>query len=198
MTRAAQQFVTPLSLGALSNDRSTPSCSTSTTRPRSATSASHARPTSSSWRRPPPICSPRWPAAMPTISRRRAAGDRQTGTGSAGDEPAHVAAPGDRTQRRPAPGRRRRLVGPSVGEMAGGEVGPGRLPRCRSLSRPYFWLSRLSGKTLATPRPSPAGMCSSPAARPTSRSTRCATSPTAPPASRVRRSPRRPWRWALA
>ena len=45
MTKAAPQFVTPLSVSALTNDRISPTSSTSTTSGRSATSGCHVKPT---------------------------------------------------------------------------------------------------------------------------------------------------------
>ena len=58
MTKAAQQFVTPLAVGALSGGKVFADLFDRKDEHESATSACRARPTSSSWRRRPPISSP--------------------------------------------------------------------------------------------------------------------------------------------
>ena len=116
-----------------------------------------------------------------------------------------------------------RFVGPNVGEMAErGEAGPGRLAEVPELVEaiqgllalllpPPSWGRAGEGgiqnrRNSPTPNPSPQGggglgrpspvvTCSSPAGRRTSPSIPCATSPTAPPASRARRLPSRRARW---
>ena len=85
-----------------------------------------------------------------------------------------------------------RVIGPDEGAMACNEVRAG--PHVRAAGDPRApsgrcWPGRRPGR-------SPAGTCWSPAARPTSRSTRCATSPTAAAGGRAMRSPRRWRRWA--
>ena len=90
------------------------------------------------------------------------------------------------------------FVGPNDGEMAEcGEDGPGRMAEPPEIVEA---IARLLGRTCGDARGvaahqaeldrSPAAACSSPPARRTSRSIRCATSPTAPPASRATPSPR--------
>ena len=106
------------------------------------------------------------------------------------------------------------FIGPNVGEMAErGEAGPGRLAEVPELldaiekllaSPSQSCRRRVSDTTRGGVRVgvmprmvhSPAAASSSPAARRTSPSIRCAISPTAPPASRARPSPRRRARWA--
>ena len=62
------------------------------------------------------------------LASTRAAGDRQAGAGGAGDERAHVAAPGDAGQHGDAaPSAACRSCGPNEGAMACNEFGPGRL-----------------------------------------------------------------------
>ena len=123
---------------------------------------------------------------------RRAAGDRQAGAGRAGDEPAHVAAPGDAAQRRAArKPTASHFVGPNAGEMAErGEAGPGRMAEAPEIVAAIESCCSAPPRTAAT-EPLAGRHVLSPAARRTSRSTRCATSPTAPPASRATPSPRR-------
>ena len=103
------------------------------------------------------------------------------------------------------------FVGPNLGEMAErGEAGPGRLAEVpelldaiesllgdddRASSSPSRGGDRGGGETARSCH-SPAAASSSPAARRTSPSIPCATSPTARRASRARPSPRRRARWA--
>ena len=81
------------------------------------------------------------------------------------------------------------LVGPNEGEMAeANESGKGRMAEPLEIAGA---VEKLPRQRTANSR-WPASACWSPRARPTSRSTRCATSPTAPPASRATPSPRPP------
>ena len=76
-------------------------------------------------------------------------------------------------------------VGPGAGELACGEVGSGRM------AEPLEIVAAIERHARAAIGGSPAGGRWSPAARPASRSIRCATSRTIPRASRAMRSPRR-------
>ena len=79
------------------------------------------------------------------------------------------------------------LVGPNAGEMAErGEAGVGRMAEPLEIVAAVEALLARAARSR-----SPASACSSPPGRRTSRSIRCATSPTAPPASRAMPSPRR-------
>ena len=115
-----------------------------------------------------------------------AARHRQAGAARAGDERADVAAPGD-------PAQPRALCAPT----ARWSSAPTRARWPAASSGRAGWPSRRRSSPRSTRRSaagrSPAGTCSSPPGRRTSRSTRCATSPTARPAGRAPRSPRR-WR----
>ena len=78
------------------------------------------------------------------------------------------------------------FVGPNAGEMAeSGEAGVGRMAEPLEIVAAAAGAAR--GQFAAC---SPVFACSSPRARPTSRSIRCATSPTARPASRATPSPK--------
>ena len=75
-----------------------------------------------------------------------------------------------------------RVTGPDEGVMACNEFGPGRI------AEPPAILDAIRACLAGAPRRTlPAGTCWSPAARPMSRSTRCATSPTAAAAGRATR-----------
>jgi 3-polyprenyl-4-hydroxybenzoate decarboxylase len=83
------------------------------------------------------------------------------------------------------------VVGPNAGDMACGEFGPGRM------AEPLEIVAAIDGllagpPTMPAQRRSPAGMCWSPPGRPMSRSTPSAIWPTARPASRAMPSPQRP------
>ena len=75
------------------------------------------------------------------------------------------------------------VVGPDEGELSDGEFGPGRMAEPPAIVAAIDAALGQGG--------SPAATSSSPRGRPTSRSTRCASSPTARPAARAPRSPRR-------
>ena len=75
------------------------------------------------------------------------------------------------------------VVGPDEGELSDGEFGPGRMAEPPAIVAAIDAALGQGG--------SPGATCSSPRGRPTSRSTRCASSPTARPAARAPRSPRR-------
>ena len=117
----------------------------------------------------------------------RAAGHRQAGADGAGDEPADVGASGDPPQPRDAA---RPTASASSARTAA------RWPSAARPARPHGRAAgdRRRDRGAARRRRrsrSPAAGSSSPPARPTSRSTRCATSPTARRASRATPSPRR-------
>ena len=159
MTRAAQQFVTPLSVGALSNDRvftelfdldderEIGHIRLSREADRCRGGARHRRPAGQDGRRP---------------CRRsrllRAAGHRQARAGGARHEPAHVAASRDPAQcRRCCEADGMHFVGPDVGEMAErGEAGarpPGRGARAdRGDRRRCFADPRPAAVPAVTPR----------------------------------------------
>ena len=198
MTRAAAEFVTPLSVGGAdqrarvhralrsqrrARDRPHPPVARGRSDRRR---AGHRRPARQDGRRP-----------RRRSRHHRAARNRQAGAGRAGHEPAHVAQPRHAAQRRAAEGRRRplrrpqhrrdgraRRGGPGAPRRgAGDHRGRARDP-CRRRSA---LASRVCARKAAR---SPAATCWSPAGRRTSRSIRCATSPIAPPASRATPSPR--------
>ena len=191
MTAAAQEFVTPLSVGALTADhvftelfdragraRCRPYPPVARGRP-DRRRARHRRPDGQARQRP-----------RQRSRLDRAAGHRQAGADGAGDEPENVGASGDAPQPRDA-GRRTasQFVGPDSGEMAeSGEAGEGRMAEPLEIVAAIEAL--LDDRAEAARR---AERSSSPPARRMSRSTRCATSPTARRASRAMRSPRR-WR----
>ena len=190
LTKAGAEFVTPLSVGTLSGGagvhravrphrraRDRPHPAVARGRP-GRRRAGHRRPDGQDGARP---------RRRPRLDR--AAGHRQAGAGRAGDEPAMWAHPA--TQRNVATlrRRRRRLRRPGRGrDGRRGESGLGRM------AEPPEIVAAIDG---AASRRAPGPLAgpprrSSPPARRTSRSTRCATSPTAPPASRATPSPRPP------
>ena len=184
MTKAAHQFVTPLSVGADQRAGASPTSSISMTNARSATSA---------WR-VMPISIVVAPATADLIARMAGghADDLATAVLLATDKPVLVApAMNPRMWRNPATRRNVaqlkadgiRFVGPPTGEMAErGEAGPAASPRFRTSSPPSKAHSPQVRRAAAA---SPAGTSSSPAARRTSRSIRSAISPTAHRANRA-------------
>ncbi len=220
MTRAAQEFVTPLSVGALTNDR----VFTELFDLNDEREIGHIR---LSREADLIVVAP----ATADLLAKMAGGhadDLASCVLMATDKPVLVApAMNPRMWLHPATRRNVALlqadgihfIGPDIGEMAErGEAGPGRLAEVPELVEAI-------GRLLASPPPcrrrsprvgegqdggipepppefgrltarSPAATCSSPAARRTSRSIPCATSPTAPRASRARPSPPRPRRSA--
>ncbi len=223
MTRAAQEFVTPLSVGALSNER----VFTDLFDLNDEREIGHIR---LSREADLIVVAP----ATADLLAKMAGGhadDLATCVLMATDKPV-LAAPAMNPRMWLHPATRRNVallqadgvhfIGPNVGEMAErGEAGPGRLAEVPELlaaiqgllaspSPPPSWgrtgvggITTVLGSPLPNPppqggreSPSPAATSSSPAARRTSPSIRCATSPTAPPASKARRSPPRRVRWA--
>ena len=202
MTEAAEQFITPVTLQALSNRAG---LHEPVGRARAEQHGAHQPDARGrcdrSSRRPAPTSSPSSlhgraddllsPAVPGAADRALPA------AGRAGDEPRDVGAPGDAAQRRAARApTARRVLGPGSGDQACGEIGDGRMLEPDELLDEliaFFQPKLLAGKRVL-----------SPPARPSSRSTRCAASPTARAArwaSRSRAPPPRPAptsRWSPA
>jgi phosphopantothenoylcysteine decarboxylase/phosphopantothenate--cysteine ligase len=183
LTKAAQQFVTPLAAGALSNERAY----TDLFDPESEFDAGHIRLARDC---DLIVVAPATADLMAKMAQGHA-DDLASAILLAANRPILLAPAMNPLMWNNAATRRNVaqlkhdgtvFIGPNAGEMAeANEAGIGRM------ARPL-------PKTSCTRRRarSPASACSSPPARRTSRSIRCATSPTVPPASRVMPLPRPP------
>ena len=187
MTKAAQEFVTPLSVGALTGGRSSPTSSTATDEQ----DVGHIR-----LAREAALIVVA-PATADLMARMASgqANDLATAVLLAARVPvllapamnpamwAHAA-----TQRNVETLKRDgiRFVGPDRRRDGRGGRGRGRPHGRAAGDRRRGRAHPCAGGAARLP----AATCSSPPARPTSRSTRCATSPTAPPAARATPSPR--------
>ncbi len=137
LTRAAQEFVTPLSVGALTNDRCFHGSLRSQRRAQDRAYPTLAqKPISSSWRRRPPIFSRAWRRDTPTISCDGGAtrNGQARARGAPAMNPRMWAHPATRRNVKQLEADGIAFIGPEAGEMAErSEAGVGRMSEVPAL-----------------------------------------------------------------